>query len=388
MDRTLSNTILTGEHTDMTDKNKKLTDFNGEENEQSTEESADTQVICDYYVEKRSKNENKINELDITVPKCGYSIDYLCSKTNPGTADAYSSCLKHFINYIHQQGICIEDVTFVDVRDFFEDLADRGLAHNSVSNYYTSIKDCINRYEAENKKTSNVSFKISENIKTSDYSTGKTFDREPLSREEVKKMISASGDIRNKLMILTIVETGPRNQATCRIKLSDVNLEEKLLRLHNTKYDREYMMPLSDNLVSLLDYWIKNERSAYTSNEDNPYLFPSRRGGRLTTVCNIIRKTAEDAGIQEKIAEIPMSEGQQDAMDTDKSYRNKYRVDTHSLRHTFSRLAKNGEISREARKYALDHETDVTEQYGADKEACREEIRNKFTSIDISDLQF
>jgi hypothetical protein len=45
----------------MTDKNKKLTDFNGEENEQSTEESADTQVICDYYEEKRNKNENKIN---------------------------------------------------------------------------------------------------------------------------------------------------------------------------------------------------------------------------------------------------------------------------------------------------------------------------------------
>jgi integrase len=250
----------------------------------------------------------------------------------------------------------------------------------------SAIKGVISRFEAENKKFPEVSWKISENIDSSNYSTDAKYEREPLQNEEIKQLMAALDDLRDKLMVLTSIETGPRAKATTLIKLPDVNLEKKQIKLKNTKSGGTYIMPLTNELAALLEHWIQNVRTSYIINEDNPYLFPSRNNGRITQkgYNKFVYTAAKEAGIQEKIAEIPITGKQREVMNKDKDYRIKWKVDIHSLRHTFSRLLKNNEVSKEARIYALDHSRDVTDGYGIDEEACRKEIRNKFDGIDIS----
>jgi site-specific recombinase XerD len=147
-------------------------------------------------------------------------------------------------------------------------------------------------------------------------------------------------------------------------------------------------MPLTDKLVDLFKHWLNDIRSSYLPSEDNIYLFPSRQGGRLSgsTYRDIVKQAAEDAGIQEDIAKIPVPDSQKKSMGFNKDYRTKNRVDVHVLRHTFSRLLKENDVSKAARSYALDHARDVTDGYGSVTELHIREIRNKFNGVDISDI--
>lgn len=395
----------------MTDKNKKLTDFGNRSDEKSTgttsnnkkteckrenkqnnkvkkEKEVHDTTVCSCYQEMKIKYQGAIEELGITPPKCGHCIAYLCNEAPEKSVSNYNSSLRFFIESIHPQGFCISNVEFVDVRDYFEDRRKQGLAKSTIIRDKSAIKGLISRFEAENKKFPEVSWKISENIDASNYSTDTKFEREPLSNEEIKQLITVLDDLRNKLMVLTSIETGPRATATTLIKISDVNLEKKEIELKNTKSGGTYIMPLTNELAALLEHWIQNVRSSYIINEDNPYLFPSRNAKRIKqqSYTNFVYTAAKEAGIQEEIGKIPMTGKQKGVVNNGKDYRIKWKVDVHSLRHTFSRLLKNNDVSKEARRYALDHSRDVTDEYGIDEEACRREIRNKFDGIDISIL--
>lgn len=394
----------------MSDKNKKLTDFDIRNDQKSTgstpdkktegerennqnrkvekRKNSDSTTVCGCYEEMKSKHQGKIDELDITPPKCGHCIAYLCNEAPEKSVSVYNCSLKFFIESIHLQEVCIDDVEFVDVRDYFENREKQGLAKSTITRDKSAIKGVIGRFEAENKNFPEVSWKMSENIDPSNYSTDTKYEREPLQKEEIKQLMAALDDLRNKLMILTNIETGPRAKATTLIKLSDVNLEKKQIKLKNTKSGGTYIIPLSNKLAALLEHWIQNVRTSYITNENNPYLFPSRQDGKLSKeeYNRFVHAAGKEAGIQEKIAEIPITGKQREMFNNNSDYRTKWKVDVHALRHTFSRLLKNNDVSKDARIYALDHSRDVTDGYGIDEEASREEIRKKFNGIDISIL--
>ena len=387
----------------MSNNNKKLTDFT-KESSQRTEDAQSNQndsvkkdnlsainntvaqkdidesSICESYVEIKNKYEDDLNKLGFTPPECGYCIEYLCESVSSGSAESYKSPLREFISRIHQEGICIKDVEYIDVRNYFESRSRENLARSTIAMGKSAITGVISRYEAEHKDFPEVSWKISENIDPKDYSVGDKYERVPLNDEEITKLLDALDDFRNKLLALTGMELGPRAEATCLIKVSDVDLEEKKIELKNTKSGGKYELPLTDDLASLLNHWIKNIRSSYLLYEDNPYLFPSRHGGRLsrTWYRGIINNAANRADIQESIGKIP------DNTDSDNDFSSKMKVDVHALRHTFSRLMKEQDISKETRVYAMDHSRDVTDGYGIDKDACIEELRKNFNGVNIS----
>jgi len=393
----------------MTSENKKLTEFtstdshetieNSQNNKKQsdtgknlnnsndrTETTTDSSNVCDCYHEMENEYQERINELGITPPKCGHCIAYLCNNVSAGSASVYNSSLRFFIQQIHQQGVCINNVEYTDVRKHFEKRGKQELAKSTIIRDKSAIKGAISRFEAENKKFPNVSWKISNNIDPSDYSVGTKFERSGLNDEEISQLLAVLNDLRNKLMTITSIETGPRATATTLIKISDVDLEKKEIELKNTKSGGTYIMPLTDDLAALLEHWIQNIRSSYIMHEDKSYLFPSRAGGKLSTRQYelIIHTAAKEAGIQEKIGKIPLTGKQKKNLNCD--YRTKWKVDIHTLRHTFSKLLKNNEVSKKAREYALDHSRDVTDGYGIDEEACRDEIRNKFDGINLSNL--
>jgi integrase len=390
----------------MTIENKKLTDFTREKKQTSIEETLsdknnrdnsdnnktkdnlNSNRVCDCYEEMKNKHQNTIDELGITPPKCGHCIAYLANELSEGTAATYNSSLRFFVESIHQQGVCINDVEFVHVRKYFEERKKIELSKSTINVDKNAIKGAISRYEAENKKFPEVSFKISQNIDADKYGTGDSFERKHLNSEKRRLLIKELDDIRNKLMVLTTIEAGPRADATTLIKVSDVNLKDKELKLKNTKSGGTYIMPLTDKLAAVLEHWLQNERSSYIVNENNKYLFPSRMGGKISKRAyrDIVHAAAQEAGIQKKLAEIPLTGKQRDSKKFDDDYRIKWEVDVHSLRHTFSRLLKNDNISKETRRYALDHSGDITDDYGIEEDACRDEIRNKFDGVEISIL--
>lgn len=385
----------------MSDKNRKLTDFAREQDEVESEDQRDenryetdskkesrqltdrdSDVICDRYIKIKREYEDRLNEIGISPVKCGYCVEYICNELNVGTASTYNSALRLFLKFIHRNDICIYNVKFTHVRDYFEFRGKQRLSTSTVARDKSAIVGVVSRYEAENRDVPALTLKIKQNIDPSQYGHGKTFEREKLSDEELHALLEALDDFRNKLLVLTAIELGPRNEAITLIKITDVDLEKKTILLKNTKYDREYEMPLTDNLYSLYNHWMNDVRSSYVNGSDQGYLFPSREGNKLSTkqLQRIVDDAAKRAGIQKEIAKIPNSGSQKEASSND--YRSKKRVDVHVLRHTFAWLMKESGVSKEARKHAMDHVLDVTDRYGSDKEACIKEIREKFSGVD------
>lgn len=321
---------------------------NNSKNKGSDTKEADNSTICDHYFEAYKEYKNELDELGITPPKCGHCIEYLCKEVSPGTAGSYNGPLRMFVEDLHQQGICISDAEYIDVRDFFELRSKRGLSTSTFNVYRSAIKGVVSRYEAENRKFPIVSWKITNNIDPADYGGGTTFEREPLDNEEIKTLLRTLTDFRDKLMILTAIETGPREEATRLIEVSDVDVENKTIELKNTKSGGEYVLPLTDDLAALLGHWINEIRSSYVQDENNPYLFPSRDGGEMSgsSYRSIVDSAAKKSDLQKEIAKIRLTERQKEALNTNKEYRVKKRVDVHILRHTFSRLLKNSGISK------------------------------------------
>jgi integrase len=283
-----------------------------------------------------------------------------------------------FISYIHQEDICIEDVTFIDVRNFFESRSEQNLAESTIQSDLSAIEGVINRYEAETDGMPVVSWKISQNIDPKDYSNGTKYDRVALTDEEITSLLKEVDDFRGKLMILVALELGPRSKAICLIEISEIDLEDQIIELRNTKSGGRYEMPLTDNLTSLLKHWINHIRSSYLPNDNNTYLFPSRKGGKLSSqsLLRFVQRAAEKADIQEKIGEISYKNRSKDKM----------KVDVHALRHTTGRLMKEQGISKDTRRYALDHSRDVTERYGFNKQLHIDRLKHKFDGVDTSDL--
>ena len=385
----------------MSDKNRKLTDFAREQDEVESEDQRDenrcetdskkesrqltdrdSDVICDRYTEIKREYENRLNEIGISPAECGYCVEYLCNELTVGTASTYNSALRLFLNFIHQDNICIYNLEFTHVRDYFEFRRKQGLSRSTVGIDKAAIVGVVSRYEAENRDMPALTWKIKQNIDPSQYGHDKTFEREKLSDEELHALLEKLDDFRNKLLVLTAIELGPRSEAITLIKTIDVNLEKKTILLKNTKYNREYEMPLTDNLFSLYNHWMNDVRSSYINGSDQGYMFPSRKGNKLSMkrFRDIVDDAAKRAGIQKEVAKIPNTGSQKEA--SSKDYRSKKRVDVHVLRHTFSWLMKQSGISKEARKHAMDHALDVTDRYGSDKEACIKEIREKFSGVD------
>ena len=394
-------------------KNTKLTEYTTESSQQSTEVptidqdtnsenvednntsekgTADPE-ICECYGEMHEKYQETLDELGITPPKCGHCIEYLCESCinnllAEGSVKNYNSSLRFLVDYLHDEGMCVEDAGFAEIRRYFEYRAGMERSKSCLQGDKNAVVGAIGRLEEEDDEFLKLTWKIRQNIDPNRYAVDSGFDREWLETEEIEKLLTELDDFRDQLMLLCSVELGPREEALCLIKTSDINLKEETIELRNTKIGGTYVMPLTENLVSLLEHWISDVRSSYVQNGDHEYLFPSRDGGGLSgsTYRSTVRKAAEDAGIQEEIAKIPMPERQQKAMGIDKDYRSKQRVDVHCLRHTFSRLLKKNDVSKSARSYALDHARDETDGYGKLSEAHIREIRNKFNGVDISNI--
>ena len=205
------------------------------------------------------------------------------------TVDSYTSDLTKLSNYLQNQ-----DLSKTNIDNFFIDMSEFNYSSSTKKRIHSSIKNFlkyINEYEDyESIDISDIKLKSSKKLP------------EVLSITDIENMINFYNhetylDSRNRTVIDVLYSTGCRVSELCDINISDIDLDEKYLKLKG-KGSKQRIVPIGSMLYkNLLQYL--NVRETFLQNRGEP-LFLSKSKNKLdrTAVFRIIKKTAKNISLQ------------------------------------------------------------------------------------------
>ena len=129
-----------------------------------------------------------------------------------------------------------------------------------------------------------------------------------LTEDEVDALLNAPNTDeplghRDRAMLELLYATGLRVSELINLKQSQINFNQGVLRIVG-KGDRERLIPLTDDAQRWLRDFIDGPRMEILLERQTDYLFPTRRGDRMTRQAfwHIIKRYAEKAGIRKKMS--------------------------------------------------------------------------------------
>jgi len=205
------------------------------------------------------------------------------------TVDSYKSDLTKLSNYLQNQ-----DLSKTNIDNFFIDMSEFNYSSSTKKRMHSSIKNFL-KYINENEDyesidISDIKLKSSKKLP------------EVLSITDIENMINYYNhetylDSRNRTVVDVLYSTGCRVSELCDINISDIDLDEKYLKLKG-KGSKQRIVPIGSMLYKNLMQYL-NVRETFLQNRGEP-LFLSKSKNKLdrTAVFRIIKKTAKNISLQ------------------------------------------------------------------------------------------
>ncbi|MFO7574673.1 MAG: tyrosine-type recombinase/integrase [Bacteroidales bacterium] len=116
------------------------------------------------------------------------------------------------------------------------------------------------------------------------------------SREEVKRILNSTVNIKHRLILWMIYSCGLRRGEITNIKLTDLDRSRNLLHIREGKGKVDRVVPMSAKVWEKVDDYIEGF-------SPKVYLFEGQSGGRYTTgsVYNVFRKALSRSGIKKEV---------------------------------------------------------------------------------------
>jgi len=208
------------------------------------------------------------------------------------TVDSYTSDLLKLSNYLQNRNLSKKNIDnfFLDISEFNYSISTKKRIHSSIKNFLKYINENKN-YESID--ISDIKLKSSNKLP------------EVLSVTDIEKMINFYNhqnylQSRNRTVIDVLYSTGCRVSELCDINLSDIDLDEKYIKLKG-KGSIQRIVPIGSKLYkNLIEYL--NVRSSFIENRGEP-LFLSKSKNKLdrTAVFRIIKNTAKNISLQNDV---------------------------------------------------------------------------------------
>ena len=230
-------------------------------------------------------------------------VDYLLLERNYSshTAKAYQKDLEEFQNFLNLEydTINIKEIYYTQVRSWIVALVDKGISNRTINRKISSLnsyfKFLLKIKELEfNPLSKHKALKVSKKLQI------------PFSEEEVNSVLedfSFDGSfqgVRDKLIIELFYSTGIRRIELIQIKMNDVDLQNKQIKVLG-KRNKERFLPLLESVVKSVLAYLK-ERSIVSTNDDNEFLFLTKKGDKIyeTLVYRIINEYFSKASTKVK----------------------------------------------------------------------------------------
>ena len=171
-------------------------------------------------------------------------------------------------------------------------LREKNISSMTMHTYLRGMKRIIN-YFAEKGMIENFDVEMPKVV---------TPVKEVYTTEELKKLLKkpdlkkcSFSEYRNWVIINYLLGTGQRRRTVANIKIGDMDLENGLVILRETKNKEQIVLPLTASLVMILEEYL-----SYRGGRDDDYLFCGRDGRGLSeeTLTNAIRKYNLKRGVE------------------------------------------------------------------------------------------
>ena len=205
------------------------------------------------------------------------------------TVDSYKYDLTKLSNYLQNQDLSKTNIDnfFIDMSEFNYSTSTKKRMHSSIKNFLKYINE---NEDYESIDISDIKLKSSKKLP------------EVLSITDIENMINFYNhetylDSRNRTVIDVLYSTGCRVSELCDINISDIDLDEKYLKLKG-KGSKQRIVPIGTMLYKNLMQYL-NVRETFLQNRGEP-LFLSKSKNKLdrTAVFRIIKKTAKNISLQ------------------------------------------------------------------------------------------
>lgn len=221
---------------------------------------------------------------------------------SPNTLDAYVRDVQKLFDYLEDEGKSPLDVTLADLEAFSASLNDIGIHPRSQARILSGIRSFYYYLVLDDRIESNPtelleSPKIGEKLP------------EVLSVEEIDKIIdsidiSSKEGIRNRAIIETLYSCGLRVSELCNLKLSDMFLKERFIRVEG-KGSKQRLVPISHSAINEIELYLEERSNIEIKPGYEDYLFVSSlRKKKLSRIMvfHIVKELTEAAGIKKNIS--------------------------------------------------------------------------------------
>jgi integrase/recombinase XerD len=222
------------------------------------------------------------------------------------TLEAYRGDLLQLGRFLAERELSALDATPADVSDFLTGLATGDADHRPASPATIHRKSaCLRSFYRHLRREG-----LRESDPTASLSTPRRSRKLPqvLTRDEVEELLSQpSGTdpsaLRDRALLEVMYASGLRASEAIGLELTDVDLEERVLRARG-KGSKERIVPIGQAALRALATYLERGRPKLVKTSVEPHLFVNFRGGQLTRqgLYKIVRRHAVTAGLADRMS--------------------------------------------------------------------------------------
>ena len=269
---------------------------------------------------------------------------------SPNTIEAYRNDLRWLLAYVNFHGLKVEEVKLEDLDNFSASLHDQRITPRSQARILSGVRSFFKFLLLDGFIDADpTELLVSPHVRNALPDVLSTVE---VDRLEDSIDLSKWEGQRNRAIIEVLFSCGLRVSELVNLKLSNLYVEEKFVRVTG-KGDKERLVPISSRALDELNAWFADRNAMSIKPGEEDYVFLNRRGAHLTRtmILIMIKRQAVAAGITKTIS-------------------------PHTLRHSFATALLEGGADLIAIQAMMGHEDIATTEIYThiDTSSLREEI--------------
>ena len=212
---------------------------------------------------------------------------------SPNTVKAYTADIEGFYEFLRHRGVTLRDASSSDISDYIISVSDY-LSKRSQARLLSSLNSFFGYLVSEGERKDNPSSAV-DSPKLGKYLPV------VLSVEEVRAILKAAPNERDRAILEVLYGCGLRVSEVCSLKISEVYLKDMFVKVMG-KGSKERLVPMAPSTASAIMDYLSVRPESDAGCED--VLFLNRFGRALSRVAvfKMVKSVALVAGVDKKLS--------------------------------------------------------------------------------------